>query len=252
MTNESNSTPLSKENEKENQNESEEKIVKGTKKENPLLNIGFNLIIPTMIMMKFSSDEYLGQAYGLVTALAFPLLYGLYDLLGAGKVNFFSLLGLLSIVLTGGIGLLKVDRNWMIVKETAFPLLMGLFVVGSEWFQKPIVRRILNQMIDLDKVRDIYAEGNQEEHFEKRLKRSSYLLGSTFFISAILNFLLAFFVLKGQPGSEEFVNSLGKMTGLSFPVIAFPMMIMVGLILFYLFNGIKKETNVELESFFRQ
>lgn len=251
MTNESNSTPLSKENESE-ENATQEKIVKGTKKENPLLNIGFNLIIPTMIMMKFSSDEYLGQVYGLVTALAFPLLYGLYDLLGAGKVNFFSLLGLLSIVLTGGIGLLKVDRNWMIVKETAFPLLMGLFVVGSEWFQKPIVRRILNQMIDLDKVRDVYAEGNQEDHFEKRLKRSSYLLGSTFFISAVLNFLLAFFVLKGQPGSEEFVNSLGKMTGLSFPVIAFPMMIMVGLILYYLFNGIKKETNVELESFFRQ
>jgi hypothetical protein len=64
-------------------------IQKGTKKENPLLNFGFNLIIPTIIMMKFSTDEYLGQVYGLVTALAFPLLYGLYDLLGAGKVNVF-------------------------------------------------------------------------------------------------------------------------------------------------------------------
>lgn len=230
----------------------EETIEKGQKKENPLFNIGFNLIIPTVIMMKFSGDEHLGQVYGLVTALAFPLLYGIYDLLGAGKVNVFSLLGLLSILMTGGIGLLKVDRTWMIVKETAFPLVMGLFVVGSEWFGKPIVRKVINQMIDLDKVREVYVEVDQEEHFDKRLKVSSYLLGSTFFISALLNFLLAFFVLKGQPGSEEFVNSLGKMTGLSFPVIALPMMVMVGCILFYLFNGIKKETNVELESFFRQ
>lgn len=232
--------------------ENEGKIEKGTKKENPLLNIGCNLIIPTVIMMKFSGDQHLGQVYGLVTALAFPLLYGLYDLLGAGKVNVFSLLGLLSILLTGGIGLLEVDRNWMIVKETAFPLLMGLFVVGSEWLGKPIVRRVLDQMIDLEKVRDVYREVNQEPQFEKRLLTASYMLGSTFFISAILNFLLAFFVLKGQPGTEEFVNSLGKMTGLSFPVIALPMMIMVGCILFYLFNGIKKETNAELESFFRQ
>ncbi len=232
--------------------ESQETIVKGQKKENPLFNIGFNLIIPTVIMMKFSGDEHLGQVYGLVTALAFPLLYGIYDLLGAGKVNVFSLLGLLSILMTGGIGLLKVDRTWMIVKETAFPLVMGLFVVGSEWFSKPIVRRVLDQMIDLEKVRAVYQEIDQEEHFEKRLKTSSYMLGSTFFISALLNFLLAFFVLEGQPGSEEFVNSLGKMTGLSFPVIALPMMIMVGLILFYLFNGIKKETNAELETFFRQ
>lgn len=228
------------------------KIEKGTKKENPLLNIGCNLIIPTVIMMKFSGDEHLGQVYGLITALAFPLLYGLYDLLGAGKVNVFSLLGLISILLTGGIGLLEVDRTWMIVKETSFPLIMGLFVVGSEWFGKPIVRRVLDQMIDLDKVREVYREVNQEPQFEKRLLTASYMLGSTFFISALLNFLLAFYVLEGQPGSEEFVNSLGKMTGLSFPVIALPMMIMVGLILFYLFNGIKKETNAELESFFRQ
>ena len=230
----------------------EEKIEKGTKKENPLLNIGCNLIIPTVIMMKFSGDQHLGQVYGLVTALAFPLLYGLYDLLGAGKVNVFSLLGLISILMTGGIGLLKVDRTWMIVKETSFPLVMGLFVVGSEWFGKPIVRRVLDQMIDLTKVREVYCEVNQEPQFDRRLKTASYMLGSTFFISAILNFLLAFFVLKGQPGTEEFVNSLGKMTGLSFPVIALPMMIMVGCILFYLFNGIKKETNAELESFFRQ
>lgn len=230
----------------------EETIEKGQKKENPLFNIGFNLIIPTVIMMKFSGDEHLGQVYGLVTALAFPLLYGIYDLLGAGKVNVFSLLGLLSILMTGGIGLLKVDRTWMIVKETAFPLVMGLFVVASEWLGKPIVRKVINQMIDLDKVREVYVEVDSEEHFDKRLKVSSYLLGSTFFISALLNFLLAFFVLKGQPGTEEFINSLGKMTGLSFPVIALPMMIMVGCILFYLFNGIKKETNVELETFFRQ
>jgi hypothetical protein len=240
---------LPTENNKEN---ADGKIEKGTKKENPLLNIGCNLIIPTVIMMKFSGDEHLGQVYGLVTALAFPLLYGLYDLLGAGKVNVFSLLGLVSILMTGGIGLLKVDRTWMIVKETSFPLVMGVFVVGSEWFGKPIVRRVLDQMIDLTKVREVYREVNQEPQFEKRLKTASYMLGSTFFISAILNFLLAFFVLKGQPGTEEFVNSLGKMTGLSFPVIALPMMIMVGCILFYLFNGIKKETNAELESFFRQ
>lgn len=230
----------------------QEKIEKGTKKENPLLNIGCNLIIPTVIMMKFSGDQHLGQVYGLVTALAFPLLYGLYDLLGAGKVNVFSLLGLVSILMTGGIGLLEVDRTWMIVKETSFPLVMGLFVVGSEWLGKPLVRRVLDQMIDLDKVREVYREVNQEPQFEKRLMTASYMLGSTFFISALLNFLLAFYVLEGQPGSEEFVNSLGKMTGLSFPVIAFPMMIMVGLILFYLFNGIKKETNADLQSFFRQ
>lgn len=222
------------------------------KKENAFLNFGCNLVIPTIIMMKFSSEEYLGQVYGLIVALAFPLFYGLFDLFSAGKVNVFSILGLVSILMTGGIGLLKLDRTWMIVKETAFPLVMGICVFVSEVMKKPLLRSILDKMIDLDKVREVYRNENKEEHFEKRLTKSSYLLCSTFFISALLNFLLAYFVLKGEPGSEEYVNSLGKMTGLSFPVIALPMTIMVGCILYYLLNGIKKETNVEIESFLRQ
>jgi hypothetical protein len=147
---------------------------------------------------------------------------------------------------------MKLDKTWMIVKETAFPLVMGIFVLVSEFLKKPLLKSILDKMIDLDKVREAYKNESKEEQFDKRLSRSSYLLCSTFFISAVLNFLLAYFVLKGQPGSEEYINSLGKMTGLSFPVIALPMTIMVGCILFYLFNGIKKETNIELESFFRQ
>ncbi|MEC7276506.1 MAG: VC0807 family protein [Bdellovibrionota bacterium] len=233
-----------------------ETIEKGSesakKRENPLLNLGFNLIIPTVIMMKFSGDQHLGQVYGLVTALAFPLLYGLYDLLGAGKVNVFSLLGLLSILLTGGIGLMEVDKTWMIVKETGFPLVLGCFVFISEKTQKPLIRQILDQVIDLEKIQEVYNENGIGGRFKERMRKSTYLLGSTFFISALLNFLLAYTILEGQPGSEEFVASLGKMTGLSFPVIALPMMIMVGFILFNLFNGIKKETNAEIETFFRQ
>lgn len=237
-----------------NQTESktEEVIEKGTKKENPLLNLGFNLIIPTVIMVRFSSDEYLGQVYGLVTALAFPLLYGFYDLIGAGKVNVFSIIGLVSIILTGGIGLLELDRTWMIVKETSIPLLMGLFVLASEIRKKPLLKSLLDKMIDLEKVREVYQRENKSVQFEKRLTRSSYLLCSTFFISALLNFLLAYIVLEGKPGTEQYVQSIGKMTGYSFPVIALPMTIMVGGILYYLFNGIRKETNEELESFFRQ
>lgn len=229
-----------------------ETIEKGQKKENPLINLGCNLIIPTVIMMKFSGDQHLGQVYGLIVALAFPLLYGLYDLLGAGKVNVFSLLGLLSILLTGGIGLMELDKTWMVIKETSFPLVLGIFVFISERTKKPLIRQILNQVIDLEKVQSVYEEHGIGERFRARLKKSSYMLGGTFFISALLNFLLAVFVLEGKPGTEEFVESLGKMTGLSFPVIALPMMIMVALILVSLFNNIKKETNEDIENFFRQ
>lgn len=245
------SDPESKSELTQEQASMQEPQAKKQNKENPLLNLGFNIVIPMTILMKFSGDQHLGQVYGLILALFFPIAYGVYDLIKSGKVNIFSLLGLVSVLMTGVIGLLELNRNWMIVKETAFPLVMGLFVFASEFSGKPLVTKILDQMIDIDAIKKVYDDLNMRPVIEKRLKTSSYLFGSTFFISAILNFLLAYYVLEGEPGTEEFVNSLGKMTGLSFPVIALPMMIMVGYILFHLFSGIKKETNAEIEQFFR-
>ena len=233
-------------------NTDEAMITKGTKKENPLLNLLFNILIPFLIMTKLSKPEYLGQFYGLITALAFPFLYGIYDLIGSSKVNYFSLIGLVSILLTGGIGLLELDKTWMIAKETSIPLLIGIFVVATERTAKPFVKNMLGQIIDIDKITIAYSEINEEGKFKSRLSKCSYLLGGTFFISALLNFLLAVFVLKGKPGTPEFVESIGRMTFLSYPVIAVPSMIMVGFILWFLFKDLEKEVGLDLESVFKQ
>ena len=222
------------------------------KNENAFVNLLVNIIIPTVIMTKYSKPEYLGQVYGLVTALAFPLLYGLYDLVNRSKVNFFSAIGLFSIVITGGIGLLELDRTWMIVKETAIPAIMGIAVIISQKTKMPLLRAFLGQIMDLDMVKKAFEDNDKTEVFEGTLAKATYLLGGTFFISAVLNFALATYILEGQPGSTEFVESLGKMTFLSFPVISVPMMIMVGFIMWNLFKIIKKETNLEIEDILNQ
>jgi hypothetical protein len=234
------------------QTESKAEETQKEKKENALVNLSVNIVIPTVIMMKFSRPEYLGQIYGLIIALAFPIVYGLYDLYNRSKVNFFSLLGLFSILITGGIGLLELNKKWMIVKETAIPFIMGMAIIISQKTKMPLVRTFLNQMIELDKVAEAFREKGVIEKFEKNLNLSSYLLAITFFISAVLNFVLATMILKGQPGSTEFVESLGKMTLYSFPVITVPMMIMLVLILYILIKGIKDNTSLEVESIFRQ
>lgn len=227
-------------------------VTKGTKRENPLLNLLFNILLPFLIMTKLSKPEYLGQVYGLITALAFPFVYGVYDLIKASKVNYLSLIGLISILLTGGIGLLELDKNWMIAKETSIPLLIGIFVFITEKTSKPFVKNIIGKVIDLNKIIQAYKDHGLEGEFSRRLSRSSYMLGGTFFVSAILNFGLAVVILKGEPGSTEFVESIGRMTALSYPVIAIPSMVMVGLIFWYLFKNLEKEVGLEFESLIKQ
>lgn len=221
------------------------------KKENGFGNLIINILIPTVIMIKFSKPEYLGQFWGLITALAFPIVYGIYDLLSSSKLNAFSVIGLISILITGGIGLLELDRTWMIVKETGIPFGMCLAIFISQHTKYPLVKAFLNQIVDIEVVKNAYIENNKEEFFHELLRKSAYLLSLTFLVSAILNFVLAIYILKGQPGSSEFVESLGKMTFLSFPVITLPMMAMVGYVLNYLYKNIKTETDLKLDDIIR-
>ena len=99
--------------------------------ENPWISLLINIAIPAVILMKASGEDRLGPVYGLLVALAFPLAYGLTDLYRRRKVNFISALGVVSILLTGGIGLLQLDPRWIAVKEAAVPLVIGLAVVLS-------------------------------------------------------------------------------------------------------------------------
>ncbi|NQY08324.1 MAG: MFS transporter [Flavobacteriales bacterium] len=229
-----------------------EEAVPKKKNENALINIAVNVVIPSVIMSKFSDSETLGEVNGLLIALAFPLSYGMWDLIKQKKFNFFSILGLVSVLLTGGIGLLSLDRKWMVIKETAIPLLIGITVVGSQFTKHPLIPKLFNSFLDMDKIKNAFADINQQEILDKKINSSSYLIGASFFLSALLNYIVAEWILVGAPGTAEFNESLGKMTALSFPVIAVPMMLVTGLILFNLISTIKKSTGLDLEDLIKQ
>ncbi len=225
---------------------------KKKKKDNALINILVNVVIPSVIMSKYSTPETLGEVKGLIVALAFPLFYGIWDFIRQRKLNLFSALGLISVLLTGGIGLLQLDRRWMIAKETAIPLLMGIFVLSTLKAKKPLLSAFFGEVLDLEKLEAAYSETGHTGEFELQIRSSSKLLGFSFFFSALLNFVLAVVVLEGEPGSQAFTESLGRMTALSFPAITVPMMLVVGYILWKLFHQIKLRTNQDIEEFIRK
>ena len=90
-------------------------------KQRPLIDLLLGIVIPSIILMKFSGDNELGASTALVVALAFPLGWGLFELIKYKKFNFIALLGLISVLLTGGIALLQLDTQWLAVKEAAIP-----------------------------------------------------------------------------------------------------------------------------------
>jgi len=199
--------------------------------------------------MKFSGAEDLGPVNALIVALSFPISWGLFELLKYKKFNFIALLGLISVLLTGGIGLLQLDNQWLAIKEAAIPGIIGLAVLISTRTRYPLIKTLIYnpKIMHVDKIKEKLAELGRTEVFESRLLKATYMLGSTFFFSSVLNYVLAKWIVTSPAGSAAFNEELGQMTLLSYPVIALPSTIMMMGIFYYLWRTIHGMTGLKLE-----
>lgn len=226
---------------------------KENQKENPLINLAINIIIPALIMIKGNKWFNLSSEFSLILALAFPLFYGLYDLVIKRKFNFLSVIGFISILLTGGIGLLKLPKEWVAFKEGAVPLFIGIAIILSLKTKYPLIRTFLynEKIINVEKVNSHLEQNGNAKAFDKLLIRCTWLIASSFLLSTILNFTLAKILIQSNTGTQAFTEELGKMTAWSYFVIGLPCTLIMMLALWQLFKGIKSLTGLKLEEVFQ-
>lgn len=217
-------------------------------KPNPLVEILVTIVVPALILMKLSGAERLGPVAALVLALAFPIGWGLWEGLRRRRFSPFAALGLVSTLLTGGIGLLELDTRWLAVKEAAVPGLIGLAVLLSTRTRYPLIRTLVfnPSVVDVERVEQQLKARGSKAAFESRLQTATFLLAGSFFFSSVMNYLLARWVVTSPAGTEAFNQELGRMTLLSYPVIALPSMLMVLAILWYLVRSAKSLTGLTL------
>lgn len=88
-------------------------------------------------------------------------------------MEYFSAIGILSVFLTGGIGLMKLSREWMIVKETCVPLVLGAAVLLTAATKKPLAKVLLmnEAVLDVGKIDSALDANGTRGDFEKSLKR---------------------------------------------------------------------------------
>lgn len=219
------------------------------RKPRPLLDLLLGIAVPALVLLQFSDDASLGAGGALLLALAFPFGWGLYDLLRYRDVNYIALLGLVSVVATGGIGLLQLDTHWLAVKEAAIPALLGTAILVSARLGYPLVKGLLYnpRLLDTEKISRILRERGRQAWFERRLARANWMLGATFFFSAAMNYLLASWIVVSPAGSAAFNEELARLTLVSYPVIAAPSMLMTLAVFYWLWRGLRRQTGLELD-----
>jgi len=241
------------------------------KRENMFLNLGLNLLLPILVLRK--GDEWLGEPLAdalsstpdsavvgsviLLLAISFPISYGILDLIRRRKWNFFSILGAISALLTGGIGLLPGANVMMFaIKESALPAILGIITIITLKTKKPLVRIFLYnpEIIKVSLVDQRLGELGTKDSFDKLLVKCTWLIGLSFAVSAVLNFILSRMIVVTEPSIDKiaFNDEVGQMMGWSLPVISIPCMVVSGYAFWLLMKGIKQFTGLSMEEVLAQ
>lgn len=139
-------------------------------------------------------------------------------------------------------------------------MLIGLFVLFSAWGKKPFIGTLVMnpQFMNIDAIQLELQKKNNLSSFQQHLKLSTIFLSISFFLSAVLNFVLGQRIfLELDPALESEAKSIllnqqiAEMTKWSFVVIMVPSMISLMLIMWHLFKGIGKLTGLKTENYMK-
>lgn len=214
-----------------------------------LLELVICVILPTLVLKYLSGDDRLGPVYALILGLSFPLIFGIHQFIKEKKFGFIPALGFISILLTSGIGLLELDAKYIAIKEASIPLIIAIGTIISLKTPYPLVKTFIynDKILQIDKVDEALEKTGNQQAFEKTLTNATYILSSSFFLSAFLNYALAKYIVVSPTGTAAFNDELGTMNLLSYPVITIPCVIVMIYAMLYLFKHIKRLTGLDFE-----
>ena len=212
-----------------------------------ILSIIINILIPSMVLLWAKKIVDIDPIYILIVALSFPFVYAITELILSKKWSLISILGFISILLTGSIAILKLPPQWIAVKESLIPFCLGTVMLISTKTKSPGMSFLANIILNVEKIQSKALENNKLNEWILTLKKSTLFLSIAFLVSTILNFVLAFYIVKSPPGSVEFNNEMGVLTVISYPVIAIPALCITAYSMWYLVKKIKDITQYSFE-----
>jgi intracellular septation protein A len=209
---------------------------------NPLYEIAVTIVAPAVVLMQASAENRLGPTWALLLALALPLAWGLNSWRRAQGFGVMAAIGVVSTLLTGGIGVLRLDASWLQVKEAAVPALLGLAVAVSAFTRQPLIHLLVFSptLFDVPRIAAALAERGTSQAFEQRMRTATLWFAATFAFSAVMNYWLAGRIVTSPAGSEAFNEELGRLTLVSYPVIALPSLAMTMALLWWIARGVRE------------
>ena len=201
------------------------------KKENFLLNILFCIVVPIVILSDTGRrylETWLSAESRLVFALSFPTVYFIQDYARRRIANVLSVFGFAGTLLSGVIGLMKLDPFWFAVKEASFPALIGVGCYVSQWAGKPLVKAFVwnDTIMNTERVAKAAEEKGRADDLDAAFGWCTTMLAPAFLISAVAHYFLARWLVTAHPlhAQDDFNAQLSRFNMIAWPAILLPSM----------------------------
>lgn len=227
-----------------------------------LYELIFTVVLPVIILNKLSDKiETNGPLIALLVALSFPIGYFIFDYIKTRHVSIISILGFINVLLTGGFALFQLNSLWFAIKEASIPLLIGIGVAITSFTKKPFINMILSneEIIQTELIKEKLSEHQNESKYQEHLKTLTLYFAVTFFVSAILNYVLAINIVTeipvdiiGEARMKMRNEQIADLTWKSYLIILTPSMAMLGFIMWKANSVLKECTGLNLEQVLRK
>lgn len=219
--------------------------------ENLLLNLALNLVAPVLFLKKAPQWFGLDPLPVLVIALLFPTAYFCYDLWLRKKANPISILGFVSVFLTGSVGAFHLPRLWFLIKEAALPVLIGAAVVLTQKTRSPLVKTFLfnESVFDIPRIEAVLKERQREAEFTALLSRCTWMIAGSFLLSGAIQWGLAAHIVTVEPADNPalFNEQVSDVVWISHLVVMIPALAITGVALWQLVKGLERLTALPFE-----
>ena len=210
-----------------------------------------NIAIPIAILLTLSPEDRLGPIPALLLAVAIPIIYGIRSLLRTRKVQPATIVGLISVLLTGMIGVFELDARYFAIKEGGIPITFGLIVLLSNWTSFPIVRMLADQVVVKARVEQALTQRDAHAAYRTHLTHAGIFWACILFVSGVIKFSLASWIVTSPTGTVAFNQDLARLEAIQIPTsMTFTMILMLVLCTFII-RGIGKITGLSYQESFR-
>jgi hypothetical protein len=196
-----------------------------------------NIFLPVVILLTLSSEDRLGPLPALLLAVGIPAAWGILELWRTRKINASSIMGVVSVLLTGVIGVFELDTDLFAWKEAAIPVGFAAILLVSNRMQFPVVKLLFDMVQRRDKVEAAVQEQGQQVAYRAHIERSGTIWAGIMLLSGVLKFMLSSLVMTAEAGTQEFNKQLATYELVQIPTTMLLTMVLILSLIYFIAKG---------------